>query len=266
MIYCVWYPSGGFGHFINGILTLHGKEFKRPISNKIKFSQTGDSHNLDLVAPKYTSNTIDYHYNFEPQYNYSVLVDLGIDSNSRDFMQWFPESKIIKMCYTDTSWPVVAKTMIDKAMKSTVEVELAVELTDLWAQREKYFLFLRDHSFRWAWRSEPDVACVFVDSLPDYTRLKIMIESAGPELSEFKDLWSQWYTHNKKYFTPVDLAKQVINKIDCQENIDLTNVTDLWTQAVIYYFIWLKFDKEVPHNDFENFFKDTNQIRTWLHQ
>jgi len=43
MIYCVWYPSGGFGHFINGILTLHGKGFKRP-TNKIEFSTTGDSH------------------------------------------------------------------------------------------------------------------------------------------------------------------------------------------------------------------------------
>ena len=30
MIYCVQYPSGGFGHFINAILTLHGVEFVRP--------------------------------------------------------------------------------------------------------------------------------------------------------------------------------------------------------------------------------------------
>jgi hypothetical protein len=270
MIYCVWYPSGGFGHFINGILSLYGKGFKRPVG-QFKFSNTGDSHSLDLVVPKYTGATSDYHYNFDPDYNHSVLVDLGINSNSRNFMQAFPESKIIKMCYTDTSWPIVARTMIDKAMKSTVETELTVDTalwhsTEPWTQREKYFLFLRDHSLRWLWKDEPGVHCVYIDSLLDYTKLKSVIEDSGAELAGFKAMWSEWYTHNKKYFDPTTNAEQVLDKIKHQENIDLTNVTDLWTQAVIYYFIWLKFGKEVPHNDFENFFKDTNQIRTWLYQ
>jgi hypothetical protein len=223
------------------------------------------------VAPKYTGATVDYHYNFDSDYNYSVLIDLGINSDSCHFMQAFPESKIIKMCYTDTSWPIVAKTMIDKAMKSTIQIELAIDpvawnTSNQWAQREKYFLFLRDHSLRWAWKDEPGINCFYIDCLLDYTKLKSAINNAGLQLSEFKDVWSKWYNHNKTYFVPVAKAEQVINKIDCQENIDLTNVTDLWTQAVIYYFIWLKFGKEVPHNDFENFFKDTNQIRTWLYQ
>ena len=30
MIYCVWYPSGGFGHFINAVLTLYSKDFEVP--------------------------------------------------------------------------------------------------------------------------------------------------------------------------------------------------------------------------------------------
>lgn len=270
MIYCVWYPSGGFGHFINGILGLYGKGFKRPVG-QFEFSNTGDSHYLDLVAPKYTGTTVDYHYNFDPDYNYSVLIDPGINSNSRNFMQAFPESKIIKICYTDTSWPIVARTMIDKAMKSTIQIELAIDTilwhtTDPWAQREKYFLFLRDHNLRWAWKDEPGINCFYIDYLLDYTKLKSAMEDAKLELSDFKDIWNKWYTCNKKYFVPVDQAKQVIDKIDRQENIDLTNVTDLWTQAVIYYFIWLKFGKEVPHNNFKNFFKDTNQIRTWLYQ
>jgi hypothetical protein len=41
---------------------------------------------------------------------------------------------------------------------------------------------------------------------------------------------------------------------------DLTHITDIWTQAVVYYYIWLEFGIEVPHNDFANFFTNTDQI------
>lgn len=269
MIYCVWYPSGGFGHFINGILTLYGNGFKRP-TNKIEFSRDGNSHNLELVAPKYQGGT-EYNYKFDTNYNYSILVDLGVNSTDRNFIQVFSSAKIIKMCYTDTSWPVVAQTMINKAMKSTIESELAVDpelwsTDELWAQREKYFLFLREHNLRQAWAPEGGVDCILIESLLDYSKLKDTIEQAGIELAEFKELWNEWLAHNEKYFMPVITAKEVINKIKQQKNIDLANITDIWTQAVIYYFIWLNFKQEVPHNDFQNFFKDTDQIRTWLNQ
>jgi len=268
MIYCVWYPSGGFGHFINGILTLHGEGFKRPTDNKIPFSSTGDSHGLELVAPKYTAN---YSHEFDPACNYSVLVDLGINSNSRNFMLEFPGAKFIKVCYTDTSWPVVARTMIDKAMRSSIEAELIVDSdswtsAEPWAQREKYFLFLRDHALRTAWRPEPGIDCVGVDCLLDYDELKHTIEHTGIKLTGFEGLWKEWYAHNEKYFVPITIAKQVLDNIKKQKSFDLTPIKDIWTQAVIYYFIWTEFEKEVPHNDFENFFSDTDQITQWLNQ
>ena len=267
MIYCVWYPSGGFGHFINGILTLHGKGFKRP-SNKIEFSTTGDSHKLKLVAPKYTPG---YAYEFDSNYNYSVLVDPGINSTSCDFMQEFPGARFIKICYTDASWPVVAKTMIDKAMRSSIESEIVVDSdswtsTEPWAQREKYFLFLRDHALRTAWRPDTTIDCIFVDELLSYIGLEHAINRIGIELSEFNGLWKEWHTHNERYFVPMIIAEQVLDNIEHRKSFDLTHITDVWTQAVIYYFIWLEFGKEVPHNDFENFFTDVDQIRKWLSQ
>lgn len=267
MIYCIWYPSGGFGHFINGVLTLHGNGFKRP-TNDITFSKNGNSHGLNLVAPKYTPG---YDYKFDPNYNYSVLVDQGINSTSRDFISEFPDAKIIKVCYTDSSWPIVAKTMIDKAMQSSIEQEAAVDpeawtSTEPWAQREKYFLFLRDHPLRTAWRPESSIDCIVVNDLLNYTRLQYTIKRTGIELSEFKNLWNNWYTHNERYFVPIAIAEQVLEKIKHKEGLDLTHITDVWTQAVIYYYIWTEFDKEVPHNDFENFFSDVSQITQWLNQ
>ena len=271
MIYCIWYPSGGFGHFINGILTLYGKEFKKPNNHEIKFSSTGDSHKLELVAPKYTASTTNYDYEFDSNYNYSILIDLGINSSSRNFMQALPNAQIIKLCYTDKTWPVVANTMIIKAMKSTVESTIVVDATawssdENWVQREKYFLFLRDHYLRNAWQPESDVTCIIIDSLINYDTLKNIIESGGPKLNNFKDLWNEWYASNEKYFAPVTKAQQIIETIKSSKNLDLTNITDIWTQAVIYYFIWLEFGKEVPHNDFKNFFADVGQIRKWLYQ
>ena len=267
MIYCVWYPSGGFGHFINGVLTLHGNGFKRP-TNNITFSKNGNSHSLNLVVPKYTSG---YNYKFDSDYNYSVLIDQGINSTSRDFISEFPNARVIKVCYTDSSWPIVAKTMIDKAMQSSIEQEVAVDpeswtSSEPWAQREKYFLFLRDHYLRTAWRPEPGIDCIFVNDLLDYTRLKHTIECTGIELSEFKNLWNEWYTHNERYFVPIAIAEQVLDKIAHRESFDLTHITDVWTQAVIYYYLWTEFGKEVPHNDFENFFSNVDQITQWLTQ
>ena len=135
-----------------------------------------------------------------------------------------------------------------------------------WAQREKYFLFLRDHALRKAWHAEPVIDCIFVNEMLNYNRLKYTIERTGIELSEFKGLWKEWYANNEQYFIPVTIAEQVLKKIEDQKSFDLTHITDIWTQAIIYYFIWTKFDKEVPHNDFENFFTNTDQITQWLNQ
>jgi hypothetical protein len=267
MIYCVWYPSGGFGHFINGVLTLHGKNFKRP-TNDITFSENGNSHSLNLVAPKYTPG---YKYKFDSDCNYSLLIDQGINSTSRDFMLEFPNARVIKVCYTDSSWPIVAKTMIDKAMQSSIEQEVAVDpegwaSTEPWARREKYFLFLRDHPLRTAWQPESGIDCILVNDLLDYPGLKHAIKRTGIELSEFKDLWNNWYINNERYVAPIAIAEQVLSKIKHKETFDLSHITDVWTQAVIYYYIWTEFGKEVPHNDFENFFSNVNQITQWLNQ
>jgi hypothetical protein len=161
--------------------------------------------------------------------------------------------------------------MIDKAMRSSIETEVAVNpglwtSEESWAQREKYFLFLRDHTLRTAWRTESAIDCISIDSLLDYPRLKHAIECIGIELSEFNDLWREWYACNEKYFVPISIAEQILDKIKHRQSFDLTHIVDVWTQAVIYYFIWIEFGKEVPHNDFKNFFNNVDQITQWLTQ
>jgi len=260
MIYCVWYPSGGFGHFINAILSLHGENFVRP-KKQLTFSNNGNSHDLDLVVPKYLHGAWTGTFEFEDNKNYSVLIDSGINDEGEQFKHIFPNSTIIKICYTDYTWPIVAQTMIEKAMESSLERELPIDIwntQDLWAKREKYFLYLRDHPLRSAWKHTADPS-LNVDDLLIYKYLFNMLNLIV-KVEPFDQIWSEWYLRNVKHIEPIKIAQEIITSVQNKQLCDLTHITDIWTQSVIYYYIWINFGIEVPHNDFADFFSNTIQI------
>lgn len=260
MIYCVWYPSGGFGHFINAVLTLHGDNFVRP-NNSLNFSKNGDSHNLQLVVPKYRQEQWSGIAEFLDNKNYCVLIDNGINNESDQFKSVFPDASVIQICYSDRSWPIVARTMIDKAMKSSLDQQLPLDKWDSdepWAKREKYFLFLRDHPLRHAWKPTVDWP-LYVDNLLSYESLFNSLNSLT-KVNCFNELWIEWRKANSKYIDPVEIAQKVIAAINFNQPYNLSGITDIWTQAVVYYYIWITFGVEVPHNDFSDFFSDINQI------
>lgn len=266
MIYCVWYPSGGFGHFINAVLTLHGENFVRPNKNTLTFSSTGDSHNLvDLVVPKYSHNHWPGGITFLDDKNYCVLIDNGINDENDNFKSMFPRATVIKICYSMHSWPIVARTMIEKAMLSSLEEQLMIdrwEVDQPWARREKYFLFLRDHHLKHAW-SESNDSSLDVYTLFDYNDFFTTLNSLV-KVQHFPTLWTEWRQANAKYINPVDSAKNILFNVACKQFCDITDITDLWTQAVVYYYIWEQYKVEVPHNDYSNWFTNTAEIVTML--
>jgi len=261
MIYCVWYPSGGFGHFVNAVLSLYGENFVRP-KNTLNFSSNGNSHSLDLVVPKYYRNKWLYNFEFDNNKNYSVLIDNGIQDESCVFRNSFPNSTVIKICYHDRDWAIVARTCIDKAMNSSIEKELALngdwDRTDNWAKREKYFLFLRDHQLRHSWKPEKDY-CISIEHMLEYDKFYHRLLQFVKVLP-FEPLWNHWRQANAAYIDPIMIAHEVINSVRSRRTFNLQHITDLWTQAVIYYYIWLEFGIEVPHNDFANWIDSTDQI------
>ena len=268
MIYCVWYPSGGFGHFVNAILSLHGKNFVRP-KKQLVFSNNGNSHKLDLVVPKYFHGIWTGTFKFADKKNYSVLIDNGITDESEQFKSIFPTAIVIKICYTDYTWPIVARTMIDKAMNSSLDDELPVDIwntLDLWAKREKYFLFLRDHSLRFAWKPNSIDFTLKIDDMIEYADLLTVLASCGIELDSFDKTWEQWQLVNQKYITPIQDAKNIIHCVKNNFSFDLGHIIDIWNQAVVYYYIWLEFGIEVPHNDYANWFANTQEIATMLNK
>lgn len=264
MIYCVWYPSGGFGHFVNAVLTLHGDNFVRP-KGTLDFSSDGNSHSLDVVVPKYYNDYWPHEFEFDTNKNYSVLIDNGINNEDDNFKSKFPNATIIKICYTDWSWPVVARAMIDKAMKSSIEKQLPIDnwnTDEPWVKREKYFLFLRDHPLRHAWRPGNE-KFVNVEYLFDYNNFLHVLNNFET-VDSFENLWQQWRTANSKYIDPLETASAAMQHLRHQRTFDLRHITDIWGQAVIYYYFWLWFHIEVPHNDFADWIDSTDCLATLL--
>jgi hypothetical protein len=260
----VWYPTGGFGHFINAVLTLHGENFVRP-KKQLVFSKTGDSHGLDLVVPKYYKERWPAGVEFLDNKNYCVLVDNGINNEGTKFKSTFPGSTVIKICYDDFSWPVVARAMIDKVMISVhgnqFEDILPLENWDTdepWAHREKYFLFLRDHNLRYAWRPTTN-SKIYVNDLFKYKQIKDVLNSFVT-VEPFEELWYKWREANTVYIDSVETAETIIKQVRLRELCDLTHINDIWTQAIVYYYIWLEFEFEVPHNDYSDWFTNTKDI------
>ncbi len=266
MIYCVWYPSGGFGHFINAVLTLHGDNFVRP-KKSLEFSANGNSHDLDLVVPKYLHECWPGGIEFLNDKNYSVLIDNGINNERDTFKSIFPNSTVVKVCYTNYSWAVVARTMIEKAMESSLDKQLPVDnwnTDEPWARREKYFLYLRDHSLRYAWRpaienelsnNEIDVGELYQDYDDCHASINAVVD-----VEDFYPLWKEWRKANSKYIDPAVTSRKILSLVITKQSEDISHITDIWTQAVVYYYIWLWYKFEVPHNDYSNWFTNTSEI------
>lgn len=265
-VICVWYPSGGFGHFVGAILTLYGRNFARPQAS-LEFAPNGDSHAFPLLVPKYLHNPGSYTLpDLDPDLIYTALIDNGINDESTIYQRYFPGSSTLKMCYSDYSWPIVARTMIEKALKRDLTSEIKIDpahwpdLED-WATREKYFLYLRDHPLRHRWRPSDQCHNILIEELITYQAMASSLTDYG--VVDFCNDWQRWKDHNDTYILPMETAREILQSISDKRSLDLF-VPDLWTQSVTNYYIWLKYNIEVPANDYANWFTNTQQIVTML--
>jgi hypothetical protein len=137
---------------------------------------------------------------------------------------------------------------------------------DSWARREKYFLFLRDHMLRSAWRADHNHRHLDISSMLSYNQFKDCLPAVGIETDDFQQLWTKWNHANHVYLDPVAVAQQVISDVKNNADSDIRHIDDAWTQSVIYYYIWLEYNFEVPHNDYSNWFTNTKEIVIMLNK
>lgn len=269
MIHCIWYPSGGFGHFVNAMICMHGENFARP-NGEFTIADDGNSHALPLLIEKYCNKQPFHMPCLDSDLDYTVLIDNGINDESMHFLVDFPGCHVIKVCYDDRSWPVIAYAHIVKALRSDLEQILDIDrdrwpVLDNWVQREKYFLYLRDHYLRTAWRRTDGIDTLPISCLYVYQDLVQGLRDTGICVEGGAADWYKWFHANHRYISPVLLAQQIIWDLNHGLDRSLHHITELWTQAVIYYYLYLEYGQEVPHNDFANFFASIGQIRNWLH-
>lgn len=265
MIYCVWYPSGGYGSYLTALIDRFGINFARPRTLELEFSHNGDSHAAVRTVPPYRDSCKGYKFNFDnSSHNYCVAVDNGITNQNLNFLDVFPGAQVIKVTYDDHSWPIVAHTMITKAMKVPLDQELAVEQNwpcdEPWAVREKYFLYLVENHLRHSWKPSQEFHCIDVCNFWNYTDLVEQLHQAGITVLDFSPVHQSWQDANFKYFNPVIQAKEIIKQVVSGQCVDITGITDLWEQAVVNYFIQIEFGVTVPANTYANWFGNTKEI------
>jgi len=98
----------------------------------------------------------------------------------------------------------------------------------------------------------------------DYQTFCKRLDSMHILVDDFYTVWQQWYQSNQVYIAPVTQAKSVIQSLKQKQSRSLDEFNTLWSQAVLYYFLFVEFGHEVPHNDYAEFFSGTDQINEWL--
>jgi hypothetical protein len=100
---------------------------------------------------------------------------------------------------------------------------------------------------------------LWVDCMLEYQTLQRQINSIVA-IDDFQPVWIKWRRANAAYIDPVVTAQKVLDLVNTKTQCKLDHITDTWSQAVLYYFVWLHHGIEVPHNDFANFFSHTGEI------
>lgn len=270
----IQYPSGGFGHFTHVILSAFCKNFSGKIIN-YDFGPGGDSHAYPLMLPKYFKAK-DYN---QKKYNKqlslitseyaTVLIDSGIEDDSADFRQFISPDVSIRICYNDWSWPLIAKMFYTRCMAAVENAPQTIDhwiapdqgkwknLSEPWAIREKFFLYLRDHSFRYTWRANESMLNIPIETFLSYKTLYHTLSQIF-NMSDFDSMYDNWYQTNYQHFKFYLDAQDVIKNL--HNSKDISHIQDCFTQALIYYYIWIQYQFEVPHNDYAEWFANTDDI------
>ena len=259
MIYCVWYPPGGFGHYVNSIITMYGYGFKKPNDTSILIDSKGSSHGTERSAPIYLHDPESYEFEFDSNFHYSVLIDNGNNTSER-FRQFFPGATIIKITYDDWYWPIVARTVVEKA--SHEDFDQFIKGFD-WSRcgsirfQENCVHYIKDHSLRKTFSSDGLEQTLALADVVNYQRLKTRLEQFGIELQDFESKHNEFLEKNAVYIDPVLNSLKLLDDVEHQRWSDLSYFDhNPWAQSIVYFYLWKKYNL----TDYSTWFKSCDQL------
>jgi hypothetical protein len=278
-IVLISYPPGGFGHFLFHALTEFADNTYKPIDRPFKFSKDGNSHSSNKYTKIYFRDPTNYQ-TVLPDTDKKILVlcDNGMNNDSYvKIRETFPAASILRLVITEAVRPVIYQTCIAKAKQSNIikEVQSHVssnwsDITEDYAVRENFTLLYHNWSYKWTECIAPDITNVRIESLitnPSQTITQV-IEKLGGQVTNIaglEKLCQQWDNANSLYFSAYINWKKINLALDCNELIDLSNITDLHEQGYLNYCIERKYNVTIPVYDCRNWFKNTNDIKKYLH-
>lgn len=273
----IHYPSGGFGHFMNALLSLCTDEFYVADSG-IDFSNSGDSHSFLLSAVKWARTNPDY--KFTPfdwaqglNRRHIVLVDLGIVNDSHTTVRKkFKQNYIVRMCIDQPARSIVYQTCLYKAQKKEFEFEYDAD----WQRREEFtkqYQYCDESQDYFLNNFQPvddqNVVNVLISWLFTDFDLVLSTLEVGLDVEirrdQARELHRQFLLVNGRYATGLFWANRILASLDDGSNLDLSDCNTLHDQGYINYLLAKRYQiPEIPAYDYRDWFANTAQISTFI--
>lgn len=271
------YPSGGYGHYLTRLIN-------RFITNVVKtpddflFDSVGTSHQLSLVAGcihfDQNKNLISISDHYQPdiaQQKYILIpYCTGIQSDDVTMLtNTFTNAKIIRLYYKDDTWPLVFQNCIIKAALKTLETtvefnDVAFGSSDDWAKRENYFLLLKNHHYRHMWNEcrlpqflNINIVNLLIDPENCLRSIANFIDGTIVDLDLLPARHQQFLDSNLNTVRHLEILDIVKN---LRHNQNLRHIDHLYQQAVLNFYLQLRYNFEVPPNDYSDWFTNTTDI------
>jgi hypothetical protein len=273
------YPSGGYGFYLTRLINYFVTNVVST-TDSFLFDDLGTSHSLPLVVgdihfEKNRTLTVGVEaYQFDIDQQKYILIPYcpGINSdNPNNVIDMFPNAKIIRLFYQDNTWPLVFQNCIVKAATGNTEddIEFDAEIfgsSDAWARRENFELLFKNHHYRTMWKQHDTVLNIDIFTLltdPQHCLHQIagLINGSVTRMDELAIKHQQFLDANPntvRHLEILDIVKSLA------KDQDLSHINQLYQQAVLNFYIQLKFNFVIPSNDYANWFTNTKQIVTML--
>lgn len=272
------YPSGGFGFFLYGVLTICTNQFCSRDTD-IGMSPTGDSHQLSLSVQAWKPDETDFKFVVSDwatdiEKPHLLLIDLGItDGRIAPVRKRFPTNKIIRICIDPDGKSIIMQTCLHKAQRKTKQDFYS--LKD-WEQREEISLIYHHAD------SNPGYYLNNYEPINDDNILNIPVtwfffnfQEILKRIEEFLqitidkaralELHELFLEKNLTYAQALLWSKKIMNSLSSGSVIDVTGCNSIHDQGYINYCIEKHFNiKEIPPYTYRNWFKTTAEIHSMI--
>lgn len=275
------YPPGGYGYFLNYVMTHYFNETIKIDKTKNLFDSVGTTHNqLKYTNPVWISNIKNYQLTISVPYSCDEKILLLLEGNNGNdkienhniynrLSQKFPNAQIVKSFIDPPAIPVFHLTSLKKTKYQFDHKKFKNVWEDPsadYAIREHWTLWYHSNPFNFDATYKDNFINIPLSNLitsPVKTLLELAkkLNLSITNINELQLFCRNWQKSQLDYFKILSTERRIKKCIENNINLDISNITDLHTQGYINYCIERDFNVIIPVYDYRNWFKSTNEIK-----